>query len=85
MGQVEPWRFAKKDRKSPRWIIQKGGNLVSNDEIESLNINLFLWAPIHKGYCTLNELRTVYDIEDLLDMHEAISVFNTLEQRAYKK
>ena len=27
-----------------------------------------------KGLCTLNELRTVYDLNDLYDMHEVMSL-----------
>lgn len=79
----ESWWPIKKDRQPLQWLTpKKSGSLISDREVESLNINLYLWAPIHKGYCTLEELKTVYDITDLMDMHESILVFNKLEERA---
>lgn len=31
------------------------------------------WTPIMRGMCTLHELRTVYSLDDVMDMHEAIA------------
>ena len=85
MGEIEYGQFAKKDRRSPGWIASKDRPLITDKEVEQLNINLYLWVPIHKGYCTLHELQTVYDIDDLMDMHESIAVFNEVERRASKQ
>lgn len=30
------------------------------------------WTPIMRGMCTLHELRTVYSLTDVVEMHEAI-------------
>ena len=36
--------------------------------------NLYLWRPIIRGKCTLHELRTVYTIDDLADINEALDL-----------
>ena len=83
MGQAQLGWYIKKGRGTPDWLVQrKGKDLITEKEVRSLNIDLYLWSPIHKNYCTLNELKTIYDIDDLMAMHESIAVFNKLEQRA---
>jgi len=37
------------------------------------------WTPIIRGMCTLHELRTIYTLDDVLDMHEAIAETLMLE------
>lgn len=44
-----------------------------------------MWLPITKGYTTLNELRTIYDFEDGIAMHEVIIELTKEEQRALEK
>lgn len=46
---------------------------------------MLVWMPILKGMCTLNELRTIYDLDDLFDMHEALAVQSILKRRAFKE
>ncbi|QPH98604.1 hypothetical protein [Campylobacter concisus] len=41
-----------------------------------------MWLPIIKGYATLNDLRTIYDLEDAIAMHEVIIELLNEERRA---
>jgi len=44
-----------------------------------------VWLPIIKGYATLNDLRTVYDFEDGIAMHEVIIELLNEERQALEK
>ena len=48
-------------------------------------IDWITWLPIVKGYATLNDLRTVYDFEDGIAMHEVIIELLNEERRALEK
>nr|DAJ87532.1 MAG TPA: hypothetical protein [Caudoviricetes sp.] len=39
-----------------------------------------MFTPIIKKLCTLNELRSVYSISDLISFHEVIVELNQMEQ-----
>ena len=38
-----------------------------------------------EGYATLNEMRTLYDLEDVFDMNLAISLKAKVQERVNKK
>jgi len=42
-----------------------------------------LYKPILKGACTLLELKTVYTIDDLQELHFAMEHMEEIERRAY--
>jgi len=51
-----------------------------------LHIDMVLWSPILAGMATLNEMRDgTYDMDDLADMLQALSVKNLIESRSYNK
>ena len=49
------------------------------------DIDYLAWLPIIKGYATLNDLRTIYDLEDAIAMHEVIIELLNEERRALEK
>jgi len=42
-----------------------------------------LFKPIIKGHCTLLELKTVYSIDDLQELHFAIDEIEEMEGQAH--
>lgn len=62
-----------------------GNSVFSEREIESLDIDFFIWTPIMKGYATFDEMRTVYDVDDVALMHQSIAFQNELEYRQNKE
>ena len=45
-----------------------------------------MWSPIIAGMATLNQMQDgTYDMDDLADMLQALSVKNLIEQRSYNK
>lgn len=42
-------------------------------------MNWFFYRPIMRGLCTMHELRTVYDLDDLLDFHEALDEWDAAQ------
>ena len=67
------------------WLETSGDNLLTSNEINSLDIDLYLYLPIMKNYCTLHELRTVYCLDDLMSFHQSIAVQNKIEERSYAR
>ncbi|WP_408732797.1 DUF6889 family protein [Clostridium butyricum] len=48
------------------------------------NINAFLFAPVEAGHWNQHELWDgTYDLDDLLDIHEMMSVSNENKMRSY--
>lgn len=41
-------------------------------------------TPVMRGLCTPHELKTVYTLTDVLDMHEAIAETARAEKRAQR-
>jgi len=50
-----------------------------------LDIDFFIWTPIMKGYATFDEMRTIYDVDDVSLMHQSIAFQNELEYRHNKE
>ncbi|WP_071823742.1 MULTISPECIES: hypothetical protein [Photorhabdus] len=46
------------------------------------DVDWMVWTPIMRNLCTLHELRTVYSLSDVIDMHEAIAETLLSEKRA---
>jgi len=66
--------------------VKGGGNSLFNErELDLLDIDFFIWTPIMKGYATLNEMRTIYDVDDVALMHQSIAFQNELEYRQNKE
>ena len=42
-------------------------------------MNWFFYRPIMRGLCTMHELRTIYDLDDLLDFHEALDEWDAAQ------
>ena len=59
--------------------------MFRQNELRKLDIDFFIWTPIQKGYATLEEMRTIYDVDDVALMHQSIAFQRELEYRQNKE
>ena len=52
---------------------------------KTLNIDMRIYRPVLAGLCSLNELRTVYTLDDLYDFHELLDLKQEAEYLASTK
>ena len=52
--------------------------------MKAWDIDFFIWAPISKGYATLHEMQTNYDVDDVAQMHKMIAFENEQQYRTNK-
>ena len=66
--------------------ILNGYNSLPKQGVKSeFDIDYLVWLPIIKGYATLNDLRTIYDLEDAIAMHEVLIELLNEARRALEK
>jgi len=44
-------------------------------------VNFFIWAPVLAGLGTLKEVKTEWNIYDVMDAHEALDIKNEIEEK----
>ncbi|BBE09465.1 Uncharacterized protein MCB1EB_1304 [Mycoavidus cysteinexigens] len=44
-------------------------------------VDWFIWLPIMRQFCTLNELRSVYTLSDLVEFHQTIAQWDTIQTK----